>query len=50
MTGIELPDELLKKIAAAARTIHHGQIVIHLNRDKPKSVDIEILSRERIDL
>lgn len=50
VTGIELPDELLKKIAAAARTIHHGQIVIHLNRDKPKSVDIEILSRERIDL
>lgn len=48
--GIELPDTLLQQIAAAAKTIHHGQIVIHLNADKPKSVDIEILSRERIAL
>ena len=50
MTGIEIPDDLLQKIRAAARTIHHGQIVIHLNADKPQSVDIEVTSRERVSL
>ena len=47
---IEISDDLLQKIRAAALTIHNGQIVIHLNADKPQSVDIEVTSRERVPL
>lgn len=48
--GVELSKEALELIQRAARTIHHGQITVFINRDKPQSVDIEVLSRERLSL
>lgn len=45
--GVVLSSDMLSYIAACAAGIHHGSIVIHVNRDAPKHVDIEVLSRER---
>ena len=45
--GVVLSSDALAYIAACAAGIHHGQIVIHINRDNAKHVDIETVSRER---
>lgn len=45
--GVVLSSDVLAYIAACSAGIHHGQIVIHINKDSAKHVDIEVISRER---
>ncbi len=47
--GVTLSPEFLQKLATLALTIHHGQIVLHLNGERD-TVDVEHTSRERIKL
>lgn len=47
--GVVLTQKVLEQIRAAASTIHHGRLIIHLDAER-KSVDIELQTRERVEL
>ncbi len=48
LRGVVLSDETLEQIRQRAMKIHHGEIKIYINVDKPRSVDIEFIDRERM--
>lgn len=45
--GAVLSSETLALIAQRASEIHHGQVVIDINADRPDFVTVESISRER---
>lgn len=48
LRGVVLTDETLEFIRQRAMKIHHGEIKIYINVDKPRAVDVEITERERM--
>lgn len=45
--GAVLSSDTLALIAQKASEIHHGQILIDINADRPDFVTVETISRER---
>lgn len=50
MTGVVLSSEALAYIASKAATIHHGQIILDINADKPEKIEIQVIEKERFHL
>lgn len=46
-SGVNIPDNLLQFIREEASRIHHGKIVIEINRDKPNKIDVVTEHRQR---
>lgn len=48
LRGVVISDETLELVRQRAMKIHHGEIRIYINVDKPRSVDVEFIERERL--
>jgi hypothetical protein len=42
-----LSNSIINHIKGEAKKMHHGKIVIHINKENPHS-DVEVITRERI--
>lgn len=47
MKGVEIPENLLQHIREECARIHHGQIRIEINADRPDKIDVITEYRER---
>ena len=45
--GVVLSSEILAFVAQKASEIHHGRLVLEINVDNPRKVDVFVEQRER---